>query len=94
MTSYADAVAAVNARIPDLEPDLAALYTLLVLVKGEDTMLRDVHDAWSLWRVGTVPDHPYLVPFDDLSTDVQMLDVPFRDAIREVSEELHRDAAE
>jgi hypothetical protein len=69
-------VGRINEELPDLEPQLAGLYALLALTKGTSTTLRDVHDAWGVW-MATVRgrlDHPALVPFDELATDVQELD--------------------
>lgn len=66
----------------ELDGDLLRLYALLALVKGGDTSLRDVHDAWAIWRNQTAPGHRSLVPFDDLDEAVQELDRPYMDAIR------------
>jgi hypothetical protein len=44
-----------------------------------------VHHAWSAWRAETKPDHRSLVPFEDLTPDVQELDSAYRDAIRAVA---------
>jgi hypothetical protein len=49
---------------PGLDPELARLYVLLVLVKGQHATLEDVHDAWAVWRNHTRPAHRSLVPFD------------------------------
>ena len=38
-----------------------------------NTTLRDVHDAWAIWRHQARPDHPAIVPFDELTPDVQEL---------------------
>ena len=82
MATYAqDTIDRLNREAPDQDPDLIRLYALLVLVKGEDTTLEDVHDAWALWRLSTRPDHPDLVPFDQLTSEVQEYDQPYRDAI-------------
>lgn len=70
-----------------IEPDdypLYRIYAVLGYVKGEDVTLKDVHDAWSAWRVATVPDHRSLKPFAELSPEVQALDQPYVDAIRRV----------
>ncbi len=64
---------------------LLRLYALLALTTGSSTTLENVHDAWSAWRSNTVPDHKSLIPFQELSKEVQELDRPYRDAIREVS---------
>jgi hypothetical protein len=72
-------------RIPADEIGLYRIYAVLCLVKGVHTSLRDVHDAWSAWRVVTKPDHRSLVPFEQLTPDVQALDAPYRDAIQAVA---------
>lgn len=69
----------------ELDKGLLDLYTLLVLTKGEDTTLEDVHDAWAIWRQTSKPDHESLVPFRQLSQEVQELDRPFVEAIQSVS---------
>lgn len=71
--------------LDDCPPELLRLYTLLALVKGAETTLEDVHDAWSVWRADTRPDHPSLIPFGDLSPEVQALDGKYRDAIAEAA---------
>lgn len=76
-----------DARLPGLDPELIRLYTLLVLVKGMNTRLEDVHDAWAIWCNGTRPSHPSLVPFDELSAEVQSYDRPYRDVIVQLTRE-------
>ena len=75
------------ASLPDCPDDLLRMYALLALVSGPGTTLEDVHDAWACWRVATRPDHPALVPFTDLTPDVQELDQKYADAIRTVAAE-------
>ncbi len=65
----------------DPTPGLIDLYVLLVLVKGEAVTLRDVHDAWAVWRNATMPEHRSLVPFEELTERVQQLDAPYTEAI-------------
>ena len=70
------------------DPNYARLlrsYALLAIVKGIFTSSKDVHDAWSAWRVDTDPDHRSLVPFNKLTKEVQDLDNKYRDAIRDAS---------
>ncbi len=74
-----------NPASPGLDPDLAQLYALLALVKGVDTTLEDVHDAWAIYRNVTRPDHKSLVPFDELTVEVQELDRKFQEAIHEAA---------
>jgi hypothetical protein len=77
-----------DAVCPGLDPDLGRAYALLVLVKGGDTTLRDVHDAWGLWRSATDPRHRSLIPFEELTAEVQELDREYMDAIHRVAAEL------
>ena len=69
----------------DCPPDLLRLYALLVLTRGQFTSREDVHEAWAIWRDATRPDHPSLVPFSELSPEVQALDDPYVEAIRTVA---------
>ena len=84
--NYVDTIAArLGELLGDCPPELLRLYALLVLVRGEDVTLKDVHDAWAVWRCATRPDHPSLVPFDQLTPEVQELDAKYAGAIREVA---------
>lgn len=62
-------------------PELYRLYALLGLVKGEQVSLEDVHDAWSVWMLDINPEHPALVPFDNLDEEKREEDRPYQDAI-------------
>lgn len=72
------------------------MYTLLALVKGEDTTLSDVHDGWSMvmnYKVSNPPycyghDHKSLVPFDQLSKETQDRDIKYVEAIHKVARKL------
>jgi len=74
----------------DLEPDLECLYVLLVLTRGEQTTLQNVHDAWAVWRTQTNPQHKSCIHFEDLSLEVQELDREYMQAIRGASVRLSR----
>lgn len=73
----------------DIPSELARLYAFLALTSGAGTTNEEVHDAWAYWTAvdRDDPDHKSMVPFDDLDEDVQDLDTPYRDAIREVARE-------
>jgi hypothetical protein len=75
-------IAELTETLPDCEPDLIRLYALLALTSGKFTTEREVHDAWAIWRHATNPNHPALIPFDDLSATTQALDTPYAEAIR------------
>jgi hypothetical protein len=70
------------ARLPDLDPALIDLYTLLALEFGEQVDAVMVHNAWSVWRNRTDPGHRSLIPFPFLSPEVQAMDEPYAEAIR------------
>lgn len=66
------------------------MYTLLVLIKGKDCTLKDVHDAWAVninavWDKEKNGDHRSLIPFDELSHETQEKDRVFCDAIHETA---------
>ena len=93
------ALARLAVLLPGEEESLLGLYALLVLAKGEDVTLEDVHDAWSLWRVlggweyATVKssekkETPYLVPFAQLTAEIAGYDQKYADAIRQAAREL------
>jgi len=86
MANYIDRIAAeLAAKLPDCSADLLRVYALLVLIEGQSVTEEDVHNAWSVWRTVTQPGHPALVPFDELTPDVQALDTPYVEAIRAVA---------
>jgi hypothetical protein len=66
-------------------PGLLRMYALLVLVTGEDTSREHVHAAWAAWRTATRPDHPSLIPFDDLTPERRALYGKHAEAIREAA---------
>lgn len=70
---------------PSLAPELLDAYALLVLVRGEDVTLKDVHDAWSVWKNNIRPDHRSLIPFEELSPEVQAMDEKYANSIRIVA---------
>jgi hypothetical protein len=72
-------------RLPDCGMDLIDLYALLALTRGTDTTLKDVHDAWSVWRNTSKPDHKSLIPFEQLTVEVQELDRIYMTAIHETA---------
>lgn len=78
----------INQELPGLDPELARFYALLVLVKGKNCTLEDVHDAWSLWCAMVDPEHRSIVPFGDLTVDVQDLDREYADGIHRVADRL------
>lgn len=74
---------------------LMDVYSLLVLIKGTETTLEDVHDAWSVninktWDKEQYGEHRSLIPFDELSPEVQAKDQNYVDAIHKTTLELHK----
>lgn len=92
--SYVDELAGEirSSVTPELVPagdtgPLFRMYAVLALAKGEGVGVEDVHDAWVAWMSGTDPHHRSLIPFSELSLDVQCADRPYVDAIRAVARE-------
>ncbi len=71
-----------------VDKELLDLYTLLFFVKGKDCTLENIHDAWSVWKNNSAPDHKSLVPFDELSEEVQDLDKKYDKKYMEVIKSL------
>lgn len=68
---------------------LYRFYALLALTKGQQTTNEDVHNAWAAWKAQIGPKHhKSLIPFDQLTVEVQDLDTPYRDAIQGVARRL------
>ena len=70
---------------------LLNLYSLLVLTKGKNVTLEDVHDAWSLDKNRTFPDHKSIIPFKELSYDVQQKDLYYMNAIKKVARKISKE---
>lgn len=88
-TNYAQRVFdLMTLALPGNDPQLNRLYALLAMTTGTQTTLRDVHEAWALWRTMTSPGHKSLVPFHELSHEVRELDRPYCDAIIEVARQV------
>jgi hypothetical protein len=82
MTYIDNAIDVVTRQLPSEDPAPIRLYALLALVVGDDVTREHVHDAWAMWRSTTMPQHPAIRPFDELSATTQDLDQPYVDAIR------------
>ena len=62
---------------------LLDLYTLLLLTKGLKTTEKDVHEAWAIYTNQINPRHKSLIPFEDLTKEVQDLDTPYTETIKD-----------
>lgn len=72
--------------LPDRYTPLLDLYTLLVFTKGTNCTLEDIHDAWSVWcNVEDKPYHKSLIPFNELTKEVQELDRKYCEAVIKVA---------
>jgi hypothetical protein len=76
---------------PDEDLSLYRLYAVLLLAKGEDVTLEDVHNAWAAWASDHDPESRHLIPFKELSLSVQRKDQTYVDAIRSVATQLKLD---
>jgi hypothetical protein len=93
--NYLDLIAAEIQRTADPEstpPDedlpLYRLYAVLLLAKGSEVTLEDVHNAWAAWASEYEPDSRHLIPFKELSLSVQHKDQAYVHAIREVADRM------
>lgn len=68
--------------------ELLDMYTLLLVTKGREVSMEDIHTAWSLWEKDIDGSHESLVPFDQLGEDIQDYDEPFMEAIYDTAEEV------
>ena len=70
---------------------LLDVYTLLYFTHGINCRSIHVHDAWSVWQNNIDPTHRSLVPFEDLTREVQELDDQYRDVIVDVYKVMNPD---
>jgi hypothetical protein len=73
-------------RLPD-EPvdDLVRSYAVLALTVGPEVTPADVHDAWVAWMIPRSPEHPALLPYDELEPKAAAQDAHFVAAIRSIA---------
>lgn len=93
INNYIDEVKQELLKHVQIGKGLQNVYSLLVLTKGQDVTLKDVHDAWAVninqtWDFETYGNHFSIVPFDQLSKEVQDKDQKFVDAIKATAKEL------
>ncbi len=93
--SYLDKIASELRRTaePDAVPSdedlpLYRIYAVLLLVKGQDVVAEDVHNAWVAWACEHDPESRNLLPFKELSLRTQRKDQPYVDAIHQVFEQM------
>jgi hypothetical protein len=68
-------------ELEGLDKELLELYTLLGVMLGTEVAKDYVHDAWSVWQNRKNPEHKSLVPFEELSPQIQDLDTKYVEAI-------------
>jgi hypothetical protein len=90
LLNYVDAVREELAKHIRVGKGLMRVYSLLVMVKGEETTLKDVHDAWSVninetWDRESNGQHWSLIPFEKLKPETQAKDQNYVDGIRETA---------
>lgn len=88
--NYVDEIKQELLKQVNIGKGLQDVYALLVLVKGEEVTLEDVHDAWSVninktWDFEQYGNHRSLIPFNQLSKEVQDKDQNYVDAIKNVA---------
>jgi len=88
--NYIDEVKEELAKHITVGKGLMNVYALLVLVKGEETTLEDVHDAWSVninqtWNFAQNGNHRSLIAFNELAKEIQEKDRAYVEAIHETA---------
>lgn len=84
--NYIDAmVLRLEERFPGKPVELLRLYALLILTTGTATTRENVHDAWAVWRAGSSPARPTMVPFAELPASEQERDEKYVVTIRELA---------
>lgn len=91
--NYIDEIKKELAKHMKVGKGLMNVYALLVLVRGEDCTLEDVHDAWSVninttWDKETYGPHRSLVWFNELSPETQEKDRAYVEAIHKTARTL------
>ncbi len=93
MVTYIDEVVKlVKDELHIKDERLAQVYALLVLTKGTDITLKDVHDAWSMnmnYKTKTKycfgHEHKSIVPFEKLDSEVQNKDTKFVEGLQKIA---------
>lgn len=83
--NYIDEVKGLLSRKIRVNDRLLSLYALVVLIKGEEATLKDIHNAWAVDKNSTFHEHWSIKPFEELSEEVQNKDQKYLDAIHEVA---------
>lgn len=92
-TNYIDAIIEKLLKRVQIGVGLQSVYALLVLTKGQETTLEDVHNAWAVslnrtWNKEKHGQHYSMIPFNELKKEVQDKDQKYVDAIHEVAKEM------
>lgn len=78
---------------PDEDLPLYRQYAVLLLAKGKEVTLEDVHNAWAAWASDHDPTSRSILPFKELSLSVQRKDQNYVDAIHAVAERMNIDGS-
>ena len=89
MLNYIDSIVSkLRDKLPNCTYDQLRFLSLLVLTTGVNTSRENVHDAWACDAAKMRPNHPSMVPLDQLPEEIQALDDWYVDAIVEVAKEI------
>lgn len=69
---------------------LLRLYAVLLRVKGERVTSSDVHDAWSVWMMGSDSKHKSIQPYGSLDRNTQKEDKVFVAAIQNAAKHMKK----
>ncbi len=79
-----------EAIVKDKMSDLYYAYAVLALAKGKSVTDEDIHNAWAAWSAEHNPKNQSLVPFSDLSAEIQSYDSKYTAAVHEVAESIEQ----
>ena len=90
-TNYIDEIAdTVREFAGDTYNDYAGIelfrnYAVLVLSKGTETTMPDVHNAWAAWALTFRPQTRNIIPFEQLTPEYQNQDRAYVEAIHDAA---------
>lgn len=84
-SKYNNAVKSLMEKFPKTKKRTIYLYAQLVVTKGKNTTLKDVHDAWAISEESFNPEDKLIVPFSELSEENKDKYKPLLEVILELS---------
>lgn len=77
-----------NQELPEV---LFSCYLDLACVSastGTQITNEEIHDAWSIWKNTVDKSHVSIIPYNQLSIEIQELDAPYTDAVNRAADRI------